>query len=204
MLIPRFWSSLLFVALVAGGCTSPDVPNGSLDASPNDVAAGMDAADVATVLDATDAGIDVPAAPDVPPTCPPEQTRCGDTCVDPRSTVAHCGTCGNACAASQTCVAGACVCPTGQSLCGGRCVDTNAEAAHCGACGEVCPAGQLCNGGTCSASCDAPRSVCGTGSARVCVDLQSTEGHCGACGVVCPAGQSCMAGACVCPAGQSV
>ena len=43
--------------------------------------------------------------------CPTPRVMCGAACVDPQTAAAHCGRCGNACAAGDTCVAGACVTP---------------------------------------------------------------------------------------------
>jgi hypothetical protein len=41
-------------------------------------------------------------------TCTAPEQRCGGACVNPQSNTAHCGRCDNACAAGQTCRAGAC------------------------------------------------------------------------------------------------
>lgn len=42
------------------------------------------------------------------PTCAAPQTLCSNACVDTRSSVAHCGTCGHACANGEVCGAGVC------------------------------------------------------------------------------------------------
>jgi hypothetical protein len=45
--------------------------------------------------------------------CLPMFTRCGDLCVDTRTSNNHCGTCGSACRPLQACVSGVCRCPVG-------------------------------------------------------------------------------------------
>lgn len=42
------------------------------------------------------------------PTCAAPQTQCGNACVDTRSSVAHCGACGHACANGEVCGPGVC------------------------------------------------------------------------------------------------
>ena len=49
---------------------------------------------------------------------------------------ANCGTCGNVCAAGETC-------------CSGVCRNTNTSASNCGSCGNACPAGYICEEGVC-------------------------------------------------------
>jgi hypothetical protein len=79
-------------------------------------------------------------------TCPPGQTACGpdggQTCVNLQTDVNNCGSCGNVCAAGDTCTAGVCKVPpptictaTGQTNCvscpgnqhGGTCTKTEAD-----------------------------------------------------------------------------
>ncbi|MDB4928975.1 MAG: putative neutral zinc metalloprotease, partial [Myxococcaceae bacterium] len=66
---------------------------------------------------------------------------------------AHCGGCGRACAAGQTCQTGACVasaCGAGLTSCpGGACRDLTIDPANCGACNRACGAGQVCNASSC-------------------------------------------------------
>jgi len=75
--------------------------------------------------------------------CPTGTSLCGGMCVAVSSDRANCGTCGNACAAGEVCVDGACsvVCPTGQTECTGVCADTMADRRHCGSCGNACATG---------------------------------------------------------------
>ncbi|MDB4931361.1 MAG: uncharacterized protein JWM10_3845, partial [Myxococcaceae bacterium] len=93
--------------------------------------------------------------------------------VDTRTTVAHCGGCGLACAlpnATPACVASACAvaaCGPGFGDCDGNAangceVNTGASTAHCGGCGRVCPTTQGCAAGVCTL----PRS-CAEIKARV-------------------------------------
>jgi alpha-tubulin suppressor-like RCC1 family protein len=117
---------------------------------------------------------------------------------------AHCGACGNACAADQVCSEGRCAapCPREQTRCAGVCVPLQNDPLNCGACGNACAAGQLCGAGRCVGLCGPGETLCG----RACVALASDRLHCGACGRVCPGDESCVAGACrlVCPAGQTI
>ena len=64
-------------------------------------------------------GLDKPSI--VGPTCPVEQTACGQTCVTLTSDPLNCGGCGIPCSAGQTCESGACQCTAGV-LCNGSCV----------------------------------------------------------------------------------
>lgn len=40
--------------------------------------------------------------------CPSEQLRCSGTCVDPKTSVQHCGACNQACPGGQLCQNGQC------------------------------------------------------------------------------------------------
>ena len=126
--------------------------------------------------------------------CTAPQVSCGGVCVDLTS-VAHCGTCEQACAAGQSCNAGACVCPGTQSACNGICVDTQTSVEHCGGCSKPCATGAACNAGVCG--CAQGQELCN----GVCVDVKQSEANCGACGTMCMAGQTCENGACVTGAG---
>jgi hypothetical protein len=79
--------------------------------------------------------------------CRQHQTCCpGAGCVDKSSDDAHCGGCGIACAADESCVDGTCrpQCPAGLTLCGSRCVDTMEDPQNCGGCGNFNPNGLKC------------------------------------------------------------
>ena len=88
-------------------------------------------------------------------TCSPGRTDCGRTCVLLDTNPAHCGACGNACGADETCASGMCraamTCPAGQDDCGEGCT-----AASCGD-GFVGP-GEGCDDGkdTPADGCDVP------------------------------------------------
>jgi hypothetical protein len=83
--------------------------------------------------------------------CRPIDTMCSGACTDLQTSAAHCGACGRACAAGESCSAGVCglACPAGQTVCTGACVDLNTDPAHCGACGRTCIGGQWCIAGAC-------------------------------------------------------
>lgn len=92
--------SLIVIHLVACGAGSrrgSDVPP---DAS-IEVATDAGAADAASRPDAA-ADIDAAVA------CNAGETACGSSCVDTASSNEHCGQCGKACDANETCSAGAC------------------------------------------------------------------------------------------------
>jgi hypothetical protein len=91
-------------------------------------------------------------------------TLCGKECANLLTNVAHCGTCGTACATAPnstvSCLAGVCAmtCNTGFMDCDGNAsngceaaLDTDAN--NCGACGVVCPKGP-CSAGTCKTAND--------------------------------------------------
>ncbi|MCA9880597.1 MAG: hypothetical protein KC442_22530 [Thermomicrobiales bacterium] len=69
-------------------------------------------------------------------------------CVDGLRDAAHCGACGNACAAGQSCCDGACVSTSG------------GDPAHCGACGNVCTPPQTCGGGGKPGVCGCTPTTC--------------------------------------------
>lgn len=122
-------------------------------------------------------------------------TECGGECVTLSVTPAHCGACGNACAAGEACLAGGCVC-TGET-CDGACVDIASHPAHCGACANACAEGRHCEAGACRAVCSDGLASCGDR----CVDVSTDREHCGACDTPCPAGADCVDQSCTCREG---
>jgi len=149
------------------------------------------------------------------PDCPPAFGRCNGACVDPDTDPAHCGACGNACGAGETCASGACTCNLDPDCagvagadvrcCGGLCTDIVGNALNCGACGLGCGPGGICCGvacrdplndadncGGCGLSCAPGQDCCG----GTCANLASDPLHCGACGTACAAGESCCDGTC--------
>jgi hypothetical protein len=140
--------------------------------------------------------------------CATGERLCGASCVDTATDNGHCGGCGRACPSGQLCTAGACACPAGAVLCGGACTATDADTANCGACGNRCPSGQFCTRGRCSVTCDAPRTVCGSGASLACADTRTDPARCGGCDTACPAranaATTCASGACgfACDAGH--
>ncbi|MEZ4394166.1 MAG: hypothetical protein R3A48_24090 [Polyangiales bacterium] len=135
---------------------------------------------------------------------------------DTRSSVAHCGGCGTACASRPNslagCASGACVlaCLAGFADCdadpmNGCEVDTRTSVLNCGSCGRACRlenAASACAGGACRvASCAQGYGDCDADPVNGCeVDLGRSALHCGACGMACPARAnatpSCTGGRC--------
>jgi hypothetical protein len=157
-------------------------------------------------------GVLCASAPDAPTiTC--AAGRCGYVCaagrgdcdgerdngceVNTRTTVAHCGACGNACRSGPrsrpTCTAGRCVlqCDGGWGDCDGDPVngcetELAGSVPHCGACGRACviPGGTAaCVAGQCTvAACGTVFRDCDRVSSNGCeADLRADAAHCGAC-----------------------
>jgi hypothetical protein len=118
---------------------------------------------------------------------------CGGTaCIDVQSNAEHCGSCGQACGGTATCVDGGCACPADLFACDSGCVDLDSDPANCGACGMEC-VDSFCLQGNCSATCGNLTECTGA-----CVDLLDDVNHCGACGKACGQGESCFGGQCQC------
>jgi hypothetical protein len=130
------------------------------------------------------------------------------------TSVAHCGSCGNACpevaGAAPVCQAGRCgasVCLVGLGDCDGfpgngceTALDTSIL--HCGACGHSCAAANAvpsCQGGACAiAGCFPGWGDCDGAVSNGCEAPFATSGeNCGGCGRACGATQACRGGACV-------
>ena len=176
-----------------------DAREASDAADVTDVADARDAADVDVAVDAYEAAVDgadaSDAASDAGPTCTATELLCDGACINPLASNAHCGRCGNACSAPETCLSGSCSCPGGARVCDGLCVDLAINPNHCGRCGNACVGAQSCVDGACA--CTGGRSLCGT----QCVALATDANNCGRCGIVCGPGINCRAGACECAPG---
>jgi DNA-binding beta-propeller fold protein YncE len=104
---------------VAGSAGNPG--NGGNGHGGRDAGAGGEAGDAQQPADGghhpipADASTDVCTGSDCPAVCAPGQSFCEGTCVDLKTSTAHCGACGNACVAAA-CTAGVC----------GDCTDTGA------------------------------------------------------------------------------
>jgi hypothetical protein len=122
----------------------------------------------------------------------------------------HCGQCGVACGAGQSCLNGACVagCPAPLTSCTSgpdACVDARNDPLHCGACNQPCPPRPqslpACVAGACViAACQPGFEDCNGVSMDGCeAPLFADPMNCGFCGNRCPLGQGCMNGLCGCP-----
>jgi hypothetical protein len=129
-----------------------------------------------------------------------------------RTSAAHCGACGMACApranATVACTDGACgyTCAEGFSDCNGMpedgCeVDTRVSPSNCGMCGRACSTPNAtpgCAAGACTVgACAAGFGDCDGAIDNGCeVNTRTAVAHCGACGTLCPARAN-AAGSCV-------
>lgn len=146
--------------------------------------------------------------------CPPGDIACDEACVDPQTSLTHCGataackavdgTAGETCGSGRVCSLGACAISCAPTLlqCGATCLDPKTSLAHCGAttCGDAnasdagdpsdagggggvaCARGEVCSQGVCAVSCQAGLVQCN----GICINPQTSRTHCGAtvgCGV---------------------
>ncbi len=106
----------------------------------------------------------------------------------------HCGSCGHACGARQTCVDGTCTCDPGRLDCDmleatGCEIDGSTDVTHCGTCPNACSfanAGATCSAGTCALStCTTGFDDCDTIEATGCEASLGMIPNCGRCGDAC-------------------
>jgi len=103
-----------------------------------------------------------PAQPLVILECPAGEFACGTSCIDVSNNASHCGECGRACAAGETCEDGACI----SSAIG---------------CNPPCEPGETCQAGICTEiplQCGVSQIQCGTD----CVNPANSQTNCGASG----------------------
>ena len=147
--------------------------------------------------------------------CPTGRSCCEGACVDPQTSIAHCGACGTRCTVAggaAVCMNGACgvgMCTAPNANCDGDAsngceTDTRTSLAHCGGCGMACATrpntAATCMGGACSYTCNPGFSDCDGDPSNGCeVDTRTSTSHCGACGARCNppnATAACTAGVC--------
>jgi alpha-tubulin suppressor-like RCC1 family protein len=115
-----------------------------------------------------------------------------------QTSAAHCGACGQACAAGKVCSAGSCKaeCDANLAQCGSSCIDPSTDAAHCNACNNACPppvdGSATCSAGSCGIQCNAGYRVCAGNTCKA-ENAQACGSNC----VVCP-GPSIGAGTSAC------
>ncbi|MEI8254556.1 MAG: hypothetical protein WCJ30_02665, partial [Deltaproteobacteria bacterium] len=125
--------------------------------------------------------------------------------VDAATDPGHCGSCGRACHASQSCSAGTCACVAGVGDCDGvvsnGCEsDLQVDSTNCGACNRRCAAGQACIDAQCS--CAPGFADCDGHADNGCeVDTRTDAANCAACGQSCGANATCVGSACRCASG---
>jgi hypothetical protein len=130
--------------------------------------------------------------------------------VDLSSSEWHCGACGRACAAGESCVSGTCtsVCEAGLVSCtaGGAavCTDVSSDPANCGGCGIACGPNEVCVSGARQPACAPGLAACGDPGATTCVDLLADARNCGACDNACAGGYACDGGSCVLQCGAGL
>ncbi len=148
--------------------------------------------------------------------CPTGQSCCAGACVDPQTTVEHCGACGRRCElanATSTCAAGACAVGacTGSfrdcdAMAANGCeTDTQTAVTHCGGCGTACAARPhttpSCAMGACRYACEDGYGDCDGNMENGCeTDVRASTDHCGMCGAACRYANAlpvCVLGACV-------
>lgn len=128
------------------------------------------------------------------------ELTCGGTCVDVRTDINNCGSCGAKCTANEKCAQGACV--PGSAVVTGQCVLPSQSHLACGPNGTCirklgagnnlngCTAvGASCGGSTCSGSTP---DACGSR----CVNLKTDDDNCGTCSHKCSQDQTCTLGIC--------
>ena len=119
--------------------------------------------------------------------CANDEACCDQSCIALATDIDHCGGCGNACAAGQSCIRG--TCSGGLAPLDGGTV----ECSDVAQCNLTHQAADECEGGRClcggEAPCELP-SLCCQG---VCVDVSSDVENCGVCGRGC---RPCVDGLC--------
>ncbi len=109
--------------------------------------------------------------------CSGGDTWCTNECVDLTTDSQNCGSCGNTCPGTSSCVSGSCEClGQGELLCSNACVDADDDVSNCGMCGRTCePSSEpgssaVCNAGSCDVCGAYGEDCCGTscGSGFVC------------------------------------
>jgi hypothetical protein len=119
---------------------------------------------------------------------------CGEQCVDITSNPLHCGACGNACRANQSCGGSRCVCNPGYDDCDGDpsngCeTDLRTTALHCGACGNACSragASSICVDSACRiGACYPLVDDCDRADPNGCETSLETTSDCGSCATPC-------------------
>lgn len=148
--------------------------------------------------------------------CADEEVKCGDVCVDLKTSVDNCGECAKKCDgasnADATCADSACglACTTGFGNCDMDAVNgceatLGTDLMNCGACGNACAlanATPACAAGMCGiGQCNADFDNCDMNATNGCeANLNADLENCGACGTKCGAGQVCATGVCQKPA----
>lgn len=95
--------------------------------------------------------------------CAGDESCCTSECVNTDTDRDHCGTCGMACPAAQSCSDGRCGCSSGLTYCAPECVNTMTSFSDCGECDSPCEADQTCKQGQCTGPCGASFAATASG-----------------------------------------
>ncbi len=116
----------------------------------------------------------------VPQFCKPPLMQCGFTCVNTKSNVLNCGSCGTLCPIGTACINSICI---NTVLIGDR--------LNCGETEIACNENEICKDGKCT-ECSINETRC----ENLCVNLNTSNSNCGSCGNICKANEFCSDGVC--------
>lgn len=147
--------------------------------------------------------------------CETNKIDCNGSCVDTKTDLNNCGTCGNKCKEGEVCVDGNCetsttcedTCTgTNMMCCNDECVNIGTDNNNCGQCGKVCENDEVCTNKDCASTlqcvpeCDDNQECCKTKCVDPSTAYVSDFSNCGFCGNACDtaSSDSCREGQCSC------
>jgi hypothetical protein len=113
--LPVIFVGLLFVLILVSACTDTSQPPVSPTPGQTPGVSEIPVTPGTSGIPGASVTTEIPATTNTPgnPSCSSGQTSCDGSCVDTQSNSQHCGTCGNACNASEPCSEGTCLSWTG-------------------------------------------------------------------------------------------